>query len=192
MRVDVLEDEQGRIFPAIHNFTHPSPIGAAALGENEDHRTAVKAQVGAARGYGVRSNVAVVGVLQVDEHGLGVLADVLGVFVIHDRRLKTVLRSGLLQQGVTLIFELLARTVPVHHEGVDAKALGFGNLAREHVGIMRGIPDVDVLGLAKPGLVGREQARRSFGALQLSGLREALADVGRVPTASSGDRQRKK
>ncbi len=133
------------------------------------------------------SDVAVIGVLQVHQNSLGVLAHVFGVLVVHDRRLKTVLRGSLLQQGIALIFELLARTVPVHHEGVDAEALGFGNLARKDIRIVRGVSDVNVLWLAEPGLVSREEAGRSFGTLELGGLRETLAEVGGMTAATSDD-----
>src|SRR5258708_7162771 len=133
----VLVDEQRRIGPGPGHLAHAVPVSSGFFREDEDHRPAVIAKIGVARGACVRPNVTIKKILQVYDHRVSVIARMVDGFVILHRDFEGAVSAGrLLQQRVALVFKLLARAIPVHHEPADIHLPGAGDLLPQHVGIM--------------------------------------------------------
>ena len=124
----------------------------AALGENEDHRAALIIQICIARGC-TGSNVSAISLIKSIERIFGGVTVVFLGFVVHQRNVEMILTCGLLQERIAAIEKRIPIAVPVHGKGVDAESFRLLNLPPQNVGILRRISNLNVLGIAKPGLI---------------------------------------
>src|SRR6266566_927933 len=124
----------------------------AAFGKNEDHRPALIIQICTARGSS-GSNVSAISLIKSIERIFGGVTVVFLGFVVHQRKVEMILTCYLLQERVAAIEKRIPIAVPVHGKGVDAESFRLLNLPPQNVGILRRISNLNVLGIAKPGLI---------------------------------------
>ena len=74
--------------------------------------------------------------------------------------MEIVFSRYLLQEGVTLVFERAAVSVPIYREGVNAHLFCFFDLLAKYGGIESRVSDVNMPRGSKPRLIIRQNARR--------------------------------
>src|SRR5690242_5988517 len=111
-----------------------------------------------------------------------------GVFrlVVHQGHAEVALGRRLLQQGIGLVEERLALAVPVHDKAGDAHVPGLLDLFVENNPVVAGVADVNVVGVAKPGFVHRQNHGGALRRAEV--LFQRLVDVGAVASQRRRDR----
>src|SRR5882724_5919027 len=90
--VEIVVDEQRSVSyrPAIDNLADPSPIHATIFGKYENQRAAVVSQISLARSPSLRTEVAIVGILQVHDHRIRRGAWIVHRFIVLNGNFKIV------------------------------------------------------------------------------------------------------
>ena len=84
-------------------------------------------------------------------------------FVVHEGDVEIFLGGDPLHDGVTSVEEGMAVAIPVHHEGVDSHIFRLRDLLANYGRILAVVANVNVVTIAKPGLIVGNNFRRAFG-----------------------------
>ena len=127
----------------------------ATLGEYKDDRPSLVHQVRIAS-WSTGADVFLISQLHRFHGVVSRVSVVILGFVVHERDVKVLLAGNSLEEHSTAIEEGTPWTIPIHNKCVDAHVAGILNLLAQDVRILAVIADVDVVRVAEPGLVIRE------------------------------------
>ena len=156
----VFIDQQGRLRPFVNFGADPVPIGVLSIGKDKDHWPAIISKVGLAT-RSVQGKIRFVEQLEIFNRLVRRPFVILG-FVVHHRNMEFLFAGDGLQQGIAAIDKGFSIAIPIHDKPGNPQGLGVADLLANDNGIVRGIVDGDVPGMAEPCFIDGQDLRLSL------------------------------